>query len=94
MHSPVSTRKKSEMESPDRSPLRTDLEAANLELEFQSDAKFSLSLSGINLRIISGIGDTVCILNKSHFLELLQKNREIINIDSIKMSEKLVILYY
>lgn len=79
------------MDSPARPSKTSDLDTTIMALEFQSDTKFSLSLSGLNLRMISGIGDMVCILNKTHFYELLLKNREIVNVDSIKQSERLVL---
>ncbi len=79
------------MDSPLRPSKTSDLDSTIVALEFQSDTKFSLSLSGLNLRMISGIGDMVCILNKTHFFELLRNNREIVHLDSIKQSQRLVL---
>ena len=77
-------------DSPTLSTRTTSEDLGPLEMEFQSDTRFSLSVSGLNHRMISGIGDMVCILGKTHFYNMLIKNKKLIHIESVRKSEKLV----
>lgn len=66
-------------------------QAADLSLQFQSDLRHSLTVNGINNRMISHLSQMVCILNKRYFLKCLVENKSLLKLDLIREFEELVV---
>ena len=62
-----------------------------MSVTIQSDNRFTLSITGMNYRMMSHISQMVCVMNRRHFYNLMIDNKEILPLDIIQESDAMVL---